>query len=315
MFSHILVPLDGSRLAESAIPPAAVFASWFGAAVTLLHVVEKDAPRKVHGDRHLTSPEEAVAYLKRLARSAFPPGAPVSIHVHESPVDRVAESITSHSGELAPDLPAPRLVRSTSRGPLIVMCTHCGGGIRERIFGSIAQKVVASGTIPVLLVRPDGENKKPSFSCRTILLPLDADEAHERGFEAAVETARVSGADLRLVMVVPTLGTLDSERAETGRLLPGTTRHLLALAEDHARAHLMERMKALESLGIPLHASVRRGDPAEMIVATARETASDLVVLGTHGRSGFGAFWSESVAPRIVAALDIPILLVPVGEL
>jgi nucleotide-binding universal stress UspA family protein len=215
-------------------------------------------------------------------------------------MDRVAESISAHSGEFAPDL--------------IVMCTHGGGWLRERIFGSIAQKVVAAGTIPVLLVRPGEGSGTSSFSCRTVLLPLDADVAHERGFEAAAETARAADAVLRLLMVVPTLGTLDSERAETGRLLPVTTRHLLAIAEDLARAHLRERMEALKSRGVPIHASVRRGDPAEIIATTARETGADLVVLGTHGRSGFDAFWSESVAPRIVASLDIPLLLVPVGE-
>jgi nucleotide-binding universal stress UspA family protein len=297
MISHILVPLDGSRLAESAIPPAVSFTSWFGASVTLLHVMEKNAPAEVHGDRHLTDPAEASAYLEGIRDTYFAPETTVRIHVHESPVDRVAESISFHSGEFSPDL--------------IVMCTHGGGGLKELVFGSIARKVVAEGNVPVLLVRPDGGEPKP-FACRTILLPLDPDESHSQGIETAVDIARSAGALLSLVMVVPTLGTLGSQWAETGRLLPGTTGSLLDMADEKARQSLGERMHAIRERGVRVEASVQRGGTVEMIAAAAREAHADLIVLATHGRQGIDAFWSESVAPRIIATLDIPLLLIPV---
>ena len=63
MFRHLLVPLDGSRLAESALPAAGELAHRLGASVTLLHVLEPTAPPTVHGDRHLRSPAEAEGYL------------------------------------------------------------------------------------------------------------------------------------------------------------------------------------------------------------------------------------------------------------
>ena len=49
MFKHILVPLDGSKLAEAAIPFAVEFCRKLDAQITLLHVIEKDAPSEVHG--------------------------------------------------------------------------------------------------------------------------------------------------------------------------------------------------------------------------------------------------------------------------
>ncbi len=52
---HILVPLDGSRLAEAALPAAAYVAQAFDAPVTLLHIVERDPPGSVHGEHHLVS--------------------------------------------------------------------------------------------------------------------------------------------------------------------------------------------------------------------------------------------------------------------
>ncbi len=300
MFTRLLVPLDGSRLAESSLSAAAAFVSWFGAAVTLLHVIEKDPPRKVHGDNHLVTREEASAYLDRIAKTSFPPGAAVDIHVHESPVDRVADSIFTHSDEFAPDL--------------IVLCTHGGGGIRERIFGSIAQKVFSLGKIPVLLVRPEEASGKPLSECLTILAPIDSGELHGEGLAAAETIARASGALLHIMMAVPTLVSLDCAWSETGRLLPGTTEHLLAIAEEDANDYLAGLAKVLKSRGIDVQSSVRRGDPADMVADAARETGADLVVLGTHGRSGIDAFWSESVAPGIVASLRVPLLLMPVKE-
>ena len=55
MFKRLLVPLDGSRLAESILPPALYFAGQFGATIVLFHVIEAGAPAEVHGERHLTA--------------------------------------------------------------------------------------------------------------------------------------------------------------------------------------------------------------------------------------------------------------------
>ena len=123
MFQHLLVPLDGSSLAETALPAAAHLAQVLEASVTLIHVIEKDAPKEVHKDRHLSEPEEASAYLKEVAGRAFPPETKVEWHVHVEEVKDVARSIVHHSHELEQDL--------------IVMCTHGWGGLRDLLFGSI----------------------------------------------------------------------------------------------------------------------------------------------------------------------------------
>ncbi len=72
MFKHLLVPLDGSKLAESALPVAAWLAKTLKAPITLLHVIEQDAPEEVHRDRHLTNSDEAEAYLAKLPNPNFP---------------------------------------------------------------------------------------------------------------------------------------------------------------------------------------------------------------------------------------------------
>src|SRR6185437_4258707 len=64
---RILVPLDGSRLAEAVLPAAASLAKALRACVLLLHVLERDPPRSVHGEPHLTSASEANEYLDGVA--------------------------------------------------------------------------------------------------------------------------------------------------------------------------------------------------------------------------------------------------------
>src|SRR5512133_3182860 len=132
MIKNILVPLDGSRLAEAAIPAASRLAEALGAAVTLIHVIEHNAPQEIHGERHLTNPEDALQYLFGLAQQGFPANVHVNQHVHTSEVEDVARSIVEHAGEFAPDL--------------IVMCAHGRGGFRDILVGSIAQQVIAGGS-------------------------------------------------------------------------------------------------------------------------------------------------------------------------
>ena len=72
MFKHILVPLDGSSLAESALPVAASLSKAFKVPVTLLHVIEQDAPAEIHHTHHLTNAEEAGSYLSNVAQRTIP---------------------------------------------------------------------------------------------------------------------------------------------------------------------------------------------------------------------------------------------------
>ena len=300
MFEHLLVPLDGSRLAEAALPAAALLSKRLGSSVTLFHVIERDAPQQVHGERHLSEPTEAKAYLDEVASRAFPAGTHVEQHVHTTEVANVAHSIVEHTGELAPDL--------------IVMCTHGQGGLRTWLLGSIAQQVIAEGVTPVLLIQPDGAGATVSFACRRLLVPLDSYADHEQGFVIAAALARACSADVHLLMVVPTLTTLPGELGTAARLLPTATSAWLDMSEEAARAHLDPKASLLQASGLRTTAEVCRGDPASAITDTIQRVQADLVVMGTHGKRGMEAFWSGSVAAQVSSRSRAPLLLVPVHE-
>lgn len=302
MFKHILVPLDGSRLAESALGMAASLAKKFDASLTLIHVIERDAPSEIHSERHLVSADEASAYLDEVAHLSSLAGVRVSTHVHTSQVIDVAESVTEHSTELAPDL--------------IVMSRHGRGGARRLLFGTIAQRIIARGKTPVLVVRPttDVRGEGSSADWRTILAPIDGDPSHEKGLPVASDLALAFRCRLHLLMVVPTIGKLGGFQAALSLLLPGTTRVKLEMDSASARDYLSAREKELQGAGVHAGSESTRGDPARAIVRAARRLTADLVVMGTHGRAGTDAFWAGSVAAQVVARASVPLLLVPLKE-
>jgi nucleotide-binding universal stress UspA family protein len=298
MFKHILVPLDGSTLAEAALPAAVLLARKLGATVTLIHVIEKNAPQEIHGQPHLRDAEEAAAYLTDVARRSVPAGTQVDCHVHTAEVSDVARSIVEHARELKHDL--------------IVMCAHGRGRALRLFLGSIAQKVVAMGSLPVLIMRPDESGDVPSFSCTALLVPLDGGKDHEQALPVARKLAKACGAALHLAMVIPSFGTLSGAITATSRLLPGTTSQILELSVEQAEAYLAAQMETLERDGFSASAHVRRGDPAHAIADSARELQVDVIVLATHGKTGAEAFWAGSVTHKVCSRCNLPLLLVPV---
>ncbi len=298
MFKHLLVPLDGSAMAEASFPAAVYLARTLEARVTLFHVIERGAPEEIHGERHLTDPDEARDYLAEAAARAFPADVPVERHVHSAEASDVARSIAEHVGELDPDL--------------IVMCTHGRGGLRGFVFGRIAQQVAGLCTTPLLLVPPAAAGAAAGFSCTRMLVTLDGNPEHEEGLTVAADLAKACGAELCLVMAVRTSRTLSGEQAAAAKMLPSATHELLELAEQDAKEYLGRHVTALRAAGLTATGDVRRGDPVVTIIGLAEQTGTDLIVLATHGKSGMDAFWSGSATPNVASRSAMPLMLVPV---
>jgi nucleotide-binding universal stress UspA family protein len=300
MFKHILVPLDGSQLAEAAVPVAASLAQILQAPVTLLHIIEQDPPQEIHKERHITQADEASAYLAEVAKHGFPAGVQVDTHVHTAAVKDVPHSIVEHAvEEFQPDL--------------IVMCTHGSGGMRDLLYGNIAQQVVAQGLTPLLLIKPHAD-PAPAFKLENILVPLDIGPTHDAGLALTHELARAYKAAVHLLTVIPTFSTIAGETAAAGNLLPATTSAMLDLDVENAEEDLQMHMNELKQAGIRVTAEVARGDPAAEIVNISESFDADLLVLTTHRKAGTAAFWARSVAPNVVRRARVPILLVPIEE-
>ncbi|GAC1461809.1 MAG: universal stress protein [Chloroflexota bacterium] len=295
MFQRLLVPLDGSHLAEAVLPLVERLAAAFHSSVVLLYVLERSAPREVHGDRHLTEAPEANEYLQRIAGRLRAQNITVEYHVHDAPEGDVARSIALHADEEGVDL--------------IVLCTHGSGRMRDLLFGSIAQQVLNGGTTPVLLVRPTVEGGAPPFEPRTVLVPLDATAAAEVALAPAHDMARALQACLHLVMVVATQDTLRGDRLASATLLPSATRAALELEEHHATTYLDALADRLRTDSLSVTTEVRRGNTASALVDEAAEPGVGLVALATHGRAGLQATWAGSVTAQLLSRTRAPVLL------
>ena len=296
MFQHILVPLDGSEPAEAALPVGAALARALGAEMTLVHVIERDAPNQVHGHRHLREPAQAQVYLETIAARLASAAIPIHLHVHDAHVADVAVSLADHSRELAIDL--------------IVMASHGRRGPRDWFWGNVGEQILGTGMVPVLMVRP-GQTFSQESPFRRILVPLEGRGLHESGLRIAEELAAALRAQLHLVVVVPTRQTLSAEGAASGQYLPGATEMMLDLADEEACDYLQGELTRLHGGAIAASAQVDRGDPADGIAGAARKIQADLIILSTHGKAGLQAFWAGSVAARVCARTEMPLLLVP----
>ena len=293
MFKRLLVPLDGSKMAESAIPWSLLIAEKAGSKVLLTHILEKSPPSTIHGEPHIKDLKSAEHYLEEL-RKRFPPYIEVDIHVHAVPAGNVAASIADHVNEMGADL--------------IILTSHGRQGIRGLILGSIGQQVLRATYAPVLLLKADGVKRDvPKVNC--ILLPLDGTKQSEKAIPIASNMAEMLEARLLLLLVVPTIGTVRGDQAATARILPLATSAVLELEKDEATQYL-EDVRAGLPEKIDANFKVLRGDPVEVVTQEAMRPDVGLVVMASHGHPGLSAIWSASVGSNVQYRIDKPMLLV-----
>ncbi|MCX6825716.1 MAG: universal stress protein [candidate division Zixibacteria bacterium] len=297
--SIYLVPLDGSPMAESALPAVEFLALHTGAKVILLHIIEENPPVSIHGEHHLTTAAEAEEYFKRIVSHLRELQITTDVHVHTAAEGNVARSIIEHAGEINPDL--------------VIMCTHGSGGFKGFLFGSIAQQVLQRGRWPILLMPPVISGDKPLFKLRRILVPLDDIHHHQPAFELTLTIARAVKAEVHLALVIPNLTNLAGERGLTGKLLPRTTRAVLDLAAENAEDFLTDMVNKYKNEDFIIRAESLRGDTVPEVLELAERIEADLISITSHGRTGVNAFLSGSVGPRIVGRSKCAILIVRAG--
>lgn len=298
MFKHLVVPLDGSKLSESAIPVSISLARKLKAKITLLHIVEHYAPQTIHGEHHLKNFDEAADYLKKIAKNNYPKNIKVNIHVHSNDKIDIIKAIALHHKELSSDL--------------LVMTTHGWGGFKEIFFGNNAAQVINLGIMPVLFIPPGFSKSIKDTYMKKILVPVDGTEEHKPGLEVAISIATACSAEIHLVNVIPTMNTLSAKQNPIGMLLPQTTKEVLKIQENEAEQYLAFKKVMIEKKGLKVTAEIRHGEPAKVINKIAGKNSINLIVIGTHGKAGLNAFWSQSIAAKITGRTKIAILFVPI---
>ena len=140
---------------------------------------------------------------------------------------------------------------------------------------------------------------------KKILCPIDFSDASRTALETAADLARRHGASLTLFHAYPVPGYTCPDGS-----FVASTKMLEELA-DQARRHLDEWKGIATGLGLTsVDAATAVGEPAYEICAYAKDKAIDLVVVGTHGRTGLTHALMGSVAERVVRKAPCPVLTV-----
>lgn len=282
MIRSVVVPLDGSELAEAALPYGRALSERFGAKLYLVRVVDIDAPAEIAA--------EARDYLARVARQL---GGETDITVRYG--DPAAEII-----DFVLELD----------DPAIAMTTHGRSGIGRWLFGSVADRVVRGAGAPVLLIRSSMPQREPGV-VRSILVPVDGSALPEAAIPYASELARRFDATIHLVRVAETPEIYSLLSVPAGA--PTSADVLNQLAQqlvEAATSYVQELGERLRGEGLRVETHVLEGIAPEQLLAFERERQPDLVVMATHGRSGFSRVVFGSVAERLLREGTVPLLLI-----
>jgi nucleotide-binding universal stress UspA family protein len=302
MFRTLVVPLDGSGLAERALPYAVQLARVGQGRLILMRAALAPAPVSLDGASwerdQVAAMGEAEAYLRGVAEN-LQAHAPVEITVqygHASP--EILDTVTRFNADA------------------IVMATHGRTGFAHLLYGSVAEMVLANSPVPVFTVyaRPGQAPASPfTPSTARVVVPQDGSENDAPALQAAVNMIGPGG-EITLVTVVPPPGQV--ERDENGHVLAYLDQQIEA-RQYEARDYLTPIASALHARPQPIKASidVRVGDPASGINLAAIDVAADLIVMATHGRTGIRRAILGSVAGTVLRTGNTPVFLVhPVAK-
>jgi nucleotide-binding universal stress UspA family protein len=142
---------------------------------------------------------------------------------------------------------------------------------------------------------------------RRILLATDFSPASRPAFKEAIEMAKSN----RAALVIAHVLQLPIPFSPDGYLLPRTVDELDAAVRQHALRELESLLKVARKAGLRAEGLLLKGGPEEAIARAAKKHSSDLVVVGTRGRTGLPRLILGSVASRIIAAAPCPVLAVP----
>jgi nucleotide-binding universal stress UspA family protein len=295
MYTRMLVPLDGSKVAEQVLPYARFLAKSLGIPTELLGVVDPETlvafANPAQGRPLDTLVAETMSrsaiYLETTARSFQ--GAQVKSSVAKGkPEDEVIERAAA------------------DKNTLIVMATHGRSGLQRWLLGSVADKVLHGATNHLLLIRASDQGKTDGEApLKTVIVPLDGSPLAERALPVVVDLAKKMDLQVVLVRAYALPPTISAE--DYGYYSAELLDHL----ESEARDYLQGKINEIKQKGIATVTSVvNTGYGAEEIITLARNTPDNLIVMCTHGRSGIQRTVLGSVTDRVVRHSGDPVLIV-----
>ena len=319
--AQVLVPLDGSVQAESALSHAVRMAHSISGAVTLVRVVPPPALDNwmVWSMPLMPVPWEVRAVGLEKTRSYL---TGVVEMLAELGSELETEGLRVRTQVLEGD-PAAVIVDYAGMDPdvsMIVMTTSGQDTLGSNPLGSVAERVFHATPVPLLLVPPMARGSARSAeevpaNYRLISVSLDGSVFAEQALLQAKIIARANQSELLLVSVLPA----SSEQAVHWN---GDDAEVLSAWAEHARRAETEQLVSylsriagdLEAEGFRVQVQLAYGRPADEILRVSQQAGADMIVMATHGRSGLQSLWMGSTTQKVVGQSLLPVLVVRARE-
>jgi len=293
MFDPILVPLDGSQLAECVLPQVIAIGQAFNAKIVLLHVMEKNpsdaSAQFINLLNWQINKTEANLYLERITDRLEKVGLRTKAIVLEGPV---AESITEFA--------------RSQEMKLIIMSSHGSSGVRKSGISRVTDEITLSAPTSVLIVRAHQTQEQP---LRRILVPLDGSWRAEYVLPMVTLLARYHNAQVQIAHVVKT--------PEMARQIPPAQEDIelsdrvVARNREEALKYLeqVRSVSPLAAIDVKTHLIVSDNAPLAIHEIIDQEKI-DLVALNAHGYSGNDQWPYGSMVNNFVLYGKVPLLIV-----
>ena len=280
---HIVAATDFSMRSQRAVRRAGRLAHQLAAELILVHVVDDDQPQafieceRREADRFLSEQIESLAELRGLrCRAVVAAGD-------------AFDGILKAAQDLSADL--------------IVMGTHRKKLLRDIFVGTTIERVIRTGPFPVLMVNTSAEH-----SYEHVLAAIDMSEASAHAIKCVRDLGLLGAAKVTLLhaFLPAGKGKLYIANAPLDQVADYIASERRNVA-DELSAFLAEHRLSCEGWSC----RIEEGEVVATIAQTVAETLPDLVVLGTHGRSGIVTMLLGSVAEKVLRSLEVDILAVP----
>jgi universal stress protein E len=280
---QILVATDFSTRSHRAVRRAGLLAQRKGAELALVHIVDDDQP------------EDLVAIEMREAERILTEQIAAIAELHDTQCRPIVIPGDPFDGIL-------RAAESTN-ADLIVMGAHRKQLLRDVFVGTTLERVIRAGPYPVLMVNSEVEQEYTN-----VLAAIDMSEPSARAIRASTDLGLVDGTNVTFVNAFLTAAAGLMARADIRK------EHIdQYIADEQIRtggelaAFLRKEVPGLQGWSL----RVRYGNPIEVIAAAVKEIRPDLLLIGTHGRSGLPKLLLGSVAENVLRSVDVDVLAVP----
>ena len=274
----IILPLDGSKNAENALPWAAALATAYARDVEFIHVVDHEGAR--NGEQLRKAEGTFASHAAELASEW---------------------GIAGHRATILQGAPAAKILGAAAGASFITIASHGHGGFRATFLGSVADKVVRGATVPIVLVPGVGGPALPGP--QPVLVGVDGSEAAEQALRLGREVAQKLGAPVALMRAwaIPPLATasfypsyIDSQLVDSLRIA----------AEEYVASVAQPGEQTF----------VAQGLPAVAIAEAAGQINAGLVVVASSGKGLAARIALGSTTDRLMHSLHRPLLIVPVTD-